>query len=228
MGGRRARLATPTSVLPGGHGERECRQQGVHGQQGGRRRADPGSDRSLFGLAIGTFDFFEMSTAAFEHSESLGRSPLSEGHSSSSGRWGRAPSSRFTSGCPTPWPGPTPVSALMHAATMVMDARQEQRSERLFVGEAFPDSGGRPLRTPLAGRLFEEAHQRLDPALKPDDRGIDARSLSRNRREAREEREVAAADDGARAVLRKLRRFMVLSDQVRAMSPLPIPLRSAR
>ena len=29
------------------------------------------------------------------------------------------PSSRCTSGCPTPWPAPRPVSALIHAATMV-------------------------------------------------------------------------------------------------------------
>ncbi len=29
------------------------------------------------------------------------------------------PRSRSTSGCPTPWPAPRPVSALIHAATMV-------------------------------------------------------------------------------------------------------------
>ena len=35
------------------------------------------------------------------------------------GRSGRARKSRFTCGCPMPWKVPTPVSALIHAATMV-------------------------------------------------------------------------------------------------------------
>ena len=34
-------------------------------------------------------------------------------------RWARAPSSRSTSGCPTRWRARRPVSALIHAATMV-------------------------------------------------------------------------------------------------------------
>ena len=79
-----------------------------------------------FGFMLGMFLLFSK-TGSLDYSGSLGRlAPLSPRHRDRDraavlprARWARARSSRCTSGCPTRWRVPTPVSALIHAATMV-------------------------------------------------------------------------------------------------------------
>jgi len=73
----------------------------------------------ILGLAIGTFDFFEMSTAAFEHSESLGAVAIVGGALLFFGAMGKSAQFPLHIWLPDAMAGPTPVSALMHAATMV-------------------------------------------------------------------------------------------------------------
>jgi NADH-quinone oxidoreductase subunit L len=73
----------------------------------------------ILGLAIGTFDFFEMSTAAFEHSESLGTVAIVGGALLFFGAMGKSAQFPLHIWLPDAMAGPTPVSALMHAATMV-------------------------------------------------------------------------------------------------------------
>ena len=73
----------------------------------------------LFGIAGSTFDIGHINNLALGGSSTRACSPWRPARCCSPSS-ARARSSRCTPGCPTPWPAPRPVSALIHAATMVV------------------------------------------------------------------------------------------------------------
>ena len=74
----------------------------------------------LFFAAGQTFDIVEINTPALDGTISHLALLVAACSPASPPSCRSRASSSSTPGCPTPWPGPTPVSALIHAATMVV------------------------------------------------------------------------------------------------------------
>ncbi len=73
----------------------------------------------ILGLAVGTFDFFALNEAAVDHVESLSTVAVVGGALLFFGAMGKSAQFPLHIWLPDAMAGPTPVSALMHAATMV-------------------------------------------------------------------------------------------------------------
>jgi NADH-quinone oxidoreductase subunit L len=73
----------------------------------------------IIGLAVGTFDFFDINSAAVEHVEALSAVAVVGGLLLFVGAMGKSAQFPLHIWLPDAMAGPTPVSALMHAATMV-------------------------------------------------------------------------------------------------------------
>ena len=86
----------------------------------------------------------------------------------------------------------------------IADSRQQKCGEALAVSETLPDPCTDLFQELRARRVFEQAHEGLDPRVEPHDPGIDPRLCGRDRLQACEERELAVTHERAGTGMEKV------------------------